>query len=110
MVRQTLSSFLNDRLTVDGVPHEDDEHSPPAWEPGTTIQVKEETYYAYLDLLPPRFLDGNLFAFGEGCGAWSMFWIQDGSFYLHHLSEADTETFRQLAGLASTERRLGHAG
>ena len=95
-----LGQFFNERLKVTNALHEDDEQSPPWWEEGTTMEIKEETYYEKLDLLPPRYMGGNLFAFGEGAGSFSIFWQQGKKFYVHHLSQDDTETFCQLAGLA----------
>ena len=64
------------------------------------MEIREETYYEKLDLLPPRYMDGNLFAYGEGAGRFSLFWCQSRKFYVHHLTQADTETFCQLVGLA----------
>ena len=95
-----LGHFFNERLKVTDAFHEDDEQSPPWWEEGSTMQISEETYYERLDLLPPRYMDGSLFAYGEGAGSFSIFWQQNAKFYVHHLTQADTETFCQLAGLA----------
>ena len=95
-----LGQFLNERLKVTDALHEDDERCPPWWEERTTVEIKKQTYYEKLDLLPPRYMDGNLFAFGEGAGSFSIFWSQTGRFYVHHLTQADTETFCQLVGLA----------
>ena len=94
-----LGQFLNERLEVTDALHEDDEQCPPWWQEGTTVEIKEQTYYAKLDMLPPRYMDGNLFAYGEGAGRFSLFWSQSGKFYVHHLTQADTETFCQLVGL-----------
>ena len=98
--RSKLSQFLNRHLRIKGALHEDDEQCPPWWEIDTTVEIKEQTYYEYLDLLPPRYMDGNMFAYGEGFGAFSIFWSQAGKFYVHHLSLADTEVFCECAGLA----------
>ncbi len=95
-----LGQFFNERLKVIDALHEDDEQCPPWWEEGTTVEVKRATYDEKLDLLPPRYMDGNLFAYGEGAGSFSIFWQQGSLFYVHHLTQADTETFCQLAGLA----------
>ena len=92
-----LGQFYDERLKVTNALHEDDEQSPPWWEEGTTVEIKEETYNERLDLLPPRYIDGNLFAFGEGAGSFSIFWQQGKKFYVHHLSLDDTEEFCQLA-------------
>jgi hypothetical protein len=95
-----LSQFLDTHLKVEGALHENDEHCPPWWDEGTTVEIKEQTYYEKLDMLPPRYMDGNLFAYGEGAGSFSLFWSQSGKFYVHHLTQADTEVFCQLARVA----------
>ena len=50
-------------------------------------------YLEYLDLLPPRYMNGNLFAFGEGAGNFILFWVEDRRYFAHQLSADDTETF-----------------
>ena len=94
-----LNQFLRQHMQTEGVLHEEDDQSPPWWQEGTTVEIKEETYYEKLDMLPPRYMDGSLFAFGEGAGNFSLFWKQSGKFYTTHLSQADTETFCRLAGV-----------
>ena len=95
--RSKLSQFLNQHLTIEGALHEDDEQCPPWWEIDTTVEIKKETYYQHLDLLPPRYMHGDLFVYGEGGGPFSIFWSQHDRFYVRHLSLADTEAFCQLA-------------
>ena len=95
-----LGQFLNERLKVTDALHEDDEQSPPWWEAGSTMEISEATYHERLDLLPPRYMDGNLFACGEGAGSFSIFWQQNAKFYVHHLTQADTDEFCMLARVA----------
>jgi hypothetical protein len=92
-----LGQFFNERLKVTDALHEDDEQCPPWWEAGTTVEIKEETYYEKLDMLPPRYMDGSLFAYGEGAGSFSIFWQQGSNFYVHHLSHEHTDEFCKLA-------------
>ena len=90
----TLGYFLRNRLSpVDEAPVES-----ISWLPGTTEAIDEETYNDKLEILPPRWMSGHRFAFGEGSGPFSIFW-KDGpdAFFVTHLSMGDTEEFCQLA-------------
>ena len=98
-----LSTFLKDRLRVDGAKRFDDPDRPPWWEEGVTVAVDEATYTKYLELLPPRFMQGTLFAFGEGAGNFTLFWQQDRRHYAHHLSLDDTLVFCRLSGASLLE-------
>jgi len=91
-----LNDFLKKRLRVDDVRSMADDDSPPWWQEGITVEVDESTYYDYLDLLPPRYMSGSLFAFGEGSGNFALFWMQDKKYFVHQLSLDDTETFCRL--------------
>ena len=94
-----LSNFLRDRLRVEtATPVGDD--SPPWWEEGVTVEVDESMYFEYLDLLPPRYMNGNLFAFGEGAGNFILFWVDASRYFAHQLSANDTETFCRLSHVA----------
>lgn len=92
----SLNEFLNSRLrSQDAQPNSAD--SPPWWEEGVTAEIDEATYYRYLDMLPPRYMNGDLFAFGEGAGNFLLFWQEADQYYAHQLSLADTETFCSLS-------------
>ena len=95
-----LSKFLNDRLRVDDAKLNSDPDSPPWWEEGVTVEIDETKYFEYLDLLPPRYMDGDLFAFGEGAGNFILFWVEAGRYFAHQLSVEDTQTFCRLTRVA----------
>ena len=95
-----LSEFLKQRLTTDGVLHKEDPNSPPWWEEGVTVEVNEDSYFEYLDMLAPRYISGSLFAFGEGSGNFTLFWEEGDKHYAHHLSPVDTERFCKLTGVS----------
>lgn len=95
----SLSSFLQERLRTEHAAHISSEETAPWWETGRSVEVDEATYYQYLDLLPPRFMSGHLFAFGEGAGNFVLFWSERKRFFAHQLSVTDTETFCSLAGV-----------
>ena len=65
-----------------------------------SVEIDESTYLQYLELLPPRFMQGSLFAFGEGSGNFTLFWQQNGRHFAHQLSMPDTETFCRLSGMS----------
>ena len=95
-----LSEFLNERLRVEGAKQLDDADIPPWWEDGVTVAIDEATYTEYLEMLPPRYIHGTLFAFGEGAGDFTLFWEQDRRYFAHQLSTDDTTAFCRLSGTA----------
>ena len=76
------------------------EDDPPWFEPGVVCEVSEETYYQFLEVLPPRWLHGNVFLFGEGSGPFRLFWRGDGKCFARELSEEETHRFCELSGTA----------
>ena len=91
-----FSNFLRERLrTENALPFNDDD-SPPWWEEGVTVEIDESTYFHYLDLLPPRFMNGDLFVFGEGADNFILFCVKARRYFAHQLSIEDTETFCRL--------------
>jgi len=66
-------------------------------EPGTIIEVDEETYFDFLEVLPPRYQRGGEFCFAEGSGTFLYFWQASGKFYARSLSEEETDTICRLA-------------
>ncbi len=92
-----LSNFLRQRLQIENAKPFHNDDSPPWWEAGVTVEIEESTYDQYLDLLPPRYLSGNLFAFGEGAGNFILFWMETRRYFAHQLSVDDTETFCRLS-------------
>ena len=91
----SLNEFLNSRLRSQDA--KTSQESPPWWEDGVTVEVDQQTYYRYLDMLPPRFMNGDLFAFGEGAGNFVLFWQESKRYFAQQLSLSDTETFCSLS-------------
>ncbi len=88
-----FSNFLRERLrTENALPFNDDD-SPPWW--GKALPSRS-TYFHYLDLLPPRFMNVDLFVFGEGAGNFILFCVKARRYFAHQLSIEDTETFCRL--------------
>lgn len=93
----TLTQFLNERLNVDNAKPFDDPNQPPWWEEGVTVVIDEATYMERLEILPPRYMSGLLFAFGEGAGSFTLFWQAGKGYFAHALSMDDTEVFCRLS-------------
>lgn len=92
-----LNKFLRERLRSDDAEQFASEDAAPWWEDGKTVEVEKATYYRYLEMLPPRFMRGDLFAFGEGAGNFVLFWNEGSAYFAHSLSVDDTKTFCSLA-------------
>jgi hypothetical protein len=67
-------------------------------EPGTILLIDEETYFYFLELLPPRFQMNGQFFFGEGTGTFIFLWrASTGKYYARPLSDEETDEFCRLA-------------
>jgi hypothetical protein len=44
---------------------------------GQIAAIDEETYWYFLEVLPPKYQRGNLFAFAEGAEALRLFWQKE---------------------------------
>jgi hypothetical protein len=73
---------------------------PPWFEPSRKCEVSEEVFFYFLDVLPPRWMSGSMFAFGEGGGPFRLFWQRDGRFFGRELTEEETVRFCQLTATA----------
>ena len=101
----TLWEFLNTLISTEIQPPSSihDKATPPWHEPGNVYEVDARTYFYFLELLPPRWTDGNLFAFGEGAGPFRLFWKVRDSYLVRELTELETRTFCDLSGAALYE-------
>ena len=72
----------------------------PMVEPGRKCEVSEEVQFYFLELLPPRWMHGSMFTFGEGCGPFRLFWQTDGRFFGRELTDEETGLFCLLTGTA----------
>lgn len=64
---------------------------------GRIAEIDEETWSYFLDVLPPKFQRGNLFAFAEGAEAIRLFWQQGQRFFCRPLTWDETKQFCSLA-------------
>ena len=93
----TLAQFLNQRLRTDDAKRLDAPDQPPWLEKGVTVIVDEATYMQYLEVLPPRYMSGLLFAYGEGAGISTLFWQESDLYFARALSIEDTEIFCKIS-------------
>ena len=94
----SLWGFIN--TLVDVEPQTPTEDDPPWFEPGQVCEIDEKTYWYYLELLPPRWIDGNWFAFGEGAGRFRLFWQVKDTYFARELTDEETRTFCELSHVA----------
>ncbi len=69
----------------------------PWWEPGNVYETDEETYFEKLEILPPRWMQGLAFCFGEGRGPFTLFWQKDERYFVRELTDEQTEQLCRLA-------------
>lgn len=67
--------------------------------PGTTCEVDEKTYFYYLEVLPPQFMDARCYCFAEGAEPYLLFWRRDDRYFARQLTMAETEAISKLAGI-----------
>jgi hypothetical protein len=67
--------------------------------PGTIAEVDEETYWYFLEVLPPKFMSGSCFAFAEGQEELRLFWKSDKQYFCRQLTWDETAIFCRLAGI-----------
>ena len=90
----TLAELIKTLTTGEPVPISDD---APFWVEGVISKLDEETYDYWLEMLPPRWMRGSYFCFGEGSGTFRLFWKRSGNCYGRELSQAETEEFATIA-------------
>jgi len=64
---------------------------------GRIAVVDEDTYYHFLEVLPPHYQRGSLYAFAEGAEAFRLFWTGDGRNFCRQLTWDETQVFCRLA-------------
>jgi len=67
--------------------------------PGSVCEVDEVTYFYYLEVLPPQFMDGGFFCFAEGSEPYALFWRRAGRYFARQLTWDETMRLAQLAGV-----------
>ena len=65
--------------------------------PGRIATIDGETYGYFLEVLPPKYQRGSLFAFAEGAEALRMFWQKGDACFCRQLTWDETVGFCRLA-------------
>lgn len=60
-------------------------------------EIDEETYFWFLEVLPPRFMAGSYFGFAEGAEPIRLFWKRNGRYYVRSLDWTQTKNLCRLA-------------
>ena len=65
--------------------------------PGQIAETDEETYFYFLEVLPPKYQRGGLFAFAEGAEALRLFWQRCEQYFCRQLTSDETAEFCRVA-------------
>jgi hypothetical protein len=65
--------------------------------PGRIAEVSEETYWHFLEVLPPRFIQGRYFCFAEGLEPLRLFWQASDRYFTRQLTWQETKVFCRAA-------------
>ena len=67
---------------------------------GTIAAIDEETYFYFLEVLPPKFQHGSLYAFCEGAESLRLFWRKGDAYFCRPLTWDETQEFCRLARIS----------
>jgi hypothetical protein len=65
--------------------------------PGRIVEVTEDTYWYFLEVLPPKHMRCSMFAFAEGGEAIRLFWRKDQKHFCLPLTAEQTAEYCRLA-------------
>ena len=68
--------------------------------PEQTAAIDEETYWYFLEVLPPKYQRGSLFAFAEGAEALRLFWQKGDRYFCRQLTMDETTDFCRRARIS----------
>lgn len=64
--------------------------------PGKIADIDEETFFYFLEVLPPKFQSSNQFAFAEGAEPFRLFWRNGREHFCRQLTWDETKQFCAL--------------
>ena len=100
-VPNSLLAFIHQLTDGDYVPLPNGEHWKDMIQRISVEQqiaeVDKQTYWYFLEVLPPRFMNSRCFCFAEGFEPFRMFWERDGKFFCRRLTWDETKAFCRLA-------------
>ena len=68
--------------------------------PDQIAAIDEDTFWYFLEVLPPKYQRGSLFAFAEGAEALRIFWRKGDSYFCRQLTWDETTAFCRLARIS----------
>src|SRR5438552_10877859 len=66
--------------------------------PGTIAEIDEGAFWYFLEVLPPKFQRGSVFAFAEGAEPLRLFWQKSDHYFCRQLTWDETKAFCRLSG------------
>ena len=101
----TLGEYVAQLQQADVISRPEDEDWPALIArisiPGRIAATDEETYWYFLEVLPPKYQRGNLFAFAEGAEALRIFWQKADAYFCRQLTWDETTDFCRLARISN---------
>ncbi len=100
----TLSEYVAQLQQAEIVPRPDNEE----WKaiihrisvPGRIAEVDAETYWYFLEVLPPKYQRGSCYAFAEGAEALRLFWQKGDRYFCRQFTWYETVVFCRLAHIS----------
>ena len=65
--------------------------------PRRIVEVTEDTYWYFLEVLPPKHMRCSMFAFAEDSGPIRLLWRKNLKHFCQQLTDEETQTFCRLA-------------
>jgi len=100
----TLGDYVALLQQAETVPRPDNEewkaHVERISVPSRIAEVTEDEYFYWLEVLPPKYQRGSVFAFAEGAEALRLFWQKGGRYYCRQFTWAETVVFCRLARIS----------
>jgi hypothetical protein len=105
MAHRSLAEFVACLRQAETVPRPDGED----WKAmiarihvtGAIAAIEEDTYWHFLECLPPKYQHGGLFAFAEGAESLKIFWTEGDKFFVRPLTWDETQEFCRLARISA---------
>ena len=105
MPATTLKELVTQLQQAEIVPRPDNENWKAMIDrisiPARLAVIDEETFWYFLEVLPPKYQRGNLFAFAEGAEALRIFWQKGDTYLCRQLTWDETQAFCRLARIPS---------
>lgn len=97
----SLGEFVSSLQQAEVVPRPENEEwaslIPRISIPGKIAEVDADSYWYFLEVLPPKYQRGSFFAFAEGAEALRLFWPKGDQYFCRQLTWEETKKFCRLA-------------